>query len=370
MVRAIFIGGLASAVGEWHWEVVNENAVSGQHLHDAGVWSPGLTDTFEACQNLCAANSSCVAFDWAGAADLGKTCKWKNACYFRSDGVWEPSRNGNCNHTAARKVEGPAPAPSPSQCPVVTCHDDSDCSSLDASCSWCNSPKPGKGNEQLCSGPPSADDCGTLPGKNKTQKLQYASWGDSVSKGIFGQLSGLLVDYESFHPSSNMGGGCGNVVRGKYCTDLWLYGADGDSASRKWDLITFNFGLHDMAEDGEHVSLNAYKRNLRNISSRLLTATASGRLYWLSSTPVPNVKLGPPRPQGDVALYNAAAKEVIDDLGIPSIDLYSFVIEKCGGDEHYTTCPGFQKANNVHFEKEGYKAMADFILASLNDVFV
>merc|ERR1711862_639023 len=191
---------------------------------------------------------------------------------------------------------------------------------LDASCSWCNSPKPGKGNKQLCSGPPSADDCGTLPGKNKTQKLQYASWGDSVSKGIFGQLSGLLTDYESFHPSSNLGGGCGNVVRGKYCTDLWLHGADGDSASRKWDLITFNFGLHDMAVDDEHVSLNAYKRNLRNISSRLLTATASGRLYWLSSTPVPNVKLGPPRPQGDVALYNAAAKEVIDDLGIPIID--------------------------------------------------
>merc|ERR1711948_159103 len=96
----------------------------------------------------------------------------------------------------------------------------------------------------------------------------------------------------------------------------------------------------------------------------------SGRLFWLSSTPVPNGPLGPPRPQGDVAIYNAAAKEVMDELEIPIIDLYAFVIKQCGGDEHYTSCPGFQKSKNVHFEKAGYEKMAEFIKSSIEEKLV
>lgn len=191
-----------------------------------------------------------------------------------------------------------------------------------------------------------------------------------MSKGIFGEIQNLLTGWESFHPSSSLGGGCGNIVRGKYCADLWLNGIGGSAApSRKWDVITFNFGLHDMAEDAEHVSLGAYKRNLRNVSLSLRDTMASehGRLYWLSTTPVPNVTLSPPRPQGDVAVYNAAAFEVMSDLAIPVIDLYAFVIEQCGGDEHYTSCPGFQKPGNVHFEHAGYQKMAQFIYNKIQD---
>lgn len=244
-----------------------------------------------------------------------------------------------------------------SMCPYLPCRDDSDCTS--SACAWCSSPNPGQKNNQTCTGPPSPDDCGALPGPNKTAELQYASWGDSVSNGIFGKLSNLLTDYESFHPSDDLGGGCGNVIRGKFCADLWLHGADSVTTRAKWDLITFNFGLHDMAQDSEHVDLKVYKRNLQNISSQLLAA--ADRVFWVSSTPVPNVTLSPPRPQGDVAIYNTAAKEIMDELRIPTIDLYAFVIEHCGGDEHYTTCPGFQKPNNVHFEDAGYQAMAEYI---------
>lgn len=248
-----------------------------------------------------------------------------------------------------------------STCPYQHCRDDSDCTS--SACSWCSSPTPGKNNNQTCTGPPSPDDCGVLPEPNKTTKLQYADWGDSVSKGIFAELAHLLTRYEPFHPSNNVGGGCGNVIRGKFCTDLWLHGADGVANQRKWDVITFNFGLHDMAQDSEHVDLNVYKRNLKNISSKLLAA--ADRVFWVSSTPVPNIALSPPRPQKDVAIYNKAAKEVMDELHIPIIDLYAFVIEHCGGDEHYTTCPGFQQLTNVHFEKAGYQKMARYIHRSI-----
>lgn len=258
-------------------------------------------------------------------------------------------------------------------CPFKACQDDSDCADS-TTCSWCSSPQPGKKNNQTCSGPPSPDDCNVLPeAATDPSKPQYACWGDSVSKGLFGQMSKLLAGWETFHPSSHVGGGCGNVVRGKYCTDLWLDGAGGAAEPvRKWDLITFNFGLHDLAQDGEHVSLGRYKRNLKNISSTLQDSMEKnhGKLFWISSTPVPNVSLAPPRAQDDVVTYNAAAEEVMHDLGIPVIDVYSFVIEQCGGNEHYTSCPGFQKEGNVHFEPAGYSKMAEFIFNSIQNTTV
>jgi len=121
-----------------------------------------------------------------------------------------------------------------------------------------------------------------------------------------------------------------------------------------------------MAVDDEHVPLEKYKHNLLDIAKQLQAETPEGKLFWLSSTPVPDVPLAPPRPQGDVAVYNAAAKEVMDSLGVPIVDLYSFVIEQCGGDEKYTACPGFQRQNNVHFEPAGYEAMAKYINSAIN----
>jgi len=47
------------------------------------------------------------------------------------------------------------------------------------------------------------------------------------------------------------------------------------------------------------------------------------------------------------------------------VDVYAFAIAHCGS-ANYTTCPGFQKTNNVHFEKAGYAAMAEFIFEAIN----
>ena len=91
-------------------------------------------------------------------------------------------------------------------------------------------------------------------------------------------------------------------MRGRDCTPFWLEGAN-RTLGRRWDVVTFNFGLHDLANDTELVPLDKYKANLRNISLTLLAALqpeggdATKRLFWLSSTPVPNVALSPPRAQ-------------------------------------------------------------------------
>jgi lysophospholipase L1-like esterase len=219
--------------------------------------------------------------------------------------------------------------------------------------------------------------------------IQYSCFGDSVSKGIFRVLAKLEPEWESYHPSNNEGGGCGNTLRGKDCTPFWLQGLNASVHAPHWDVITVNFGLHDLANDTEHVSISDYKANLRNITKTLLAykekahemrelalgaplhttpeareaAIKAGkpRIFWLSSTPVPNIPLSPPRAQADVPLYNAAAKEVMDGAGIPIVDLYSFVIKNCGGDPHYKSCAPFQQAKGVHFAAEGYEAMAEFI---------
>ena len=53
-------------------------------------------------------------------------------------------------------------------------------------------------------------------------------------------------------------------------------------------------GLHDLAQDGERQSVAQYRENLANITATLRAVHGSPRLFWISSTPVPNVPLGPP----------------------------------------------------------------------------
>ena len=56
--------------------------------------------------------------------------------------------------------------------------------------------------------------------------------------------------------------------------------------------------------------------------------------------------LNPARFQSDVVKFNAAADAVMaaavknDGAKIATVDLYSFVVEKCGGDAAYKSCPG------------------------------
>ena len=352
------------------------------------VPAAGHTDSYAACQDMCAGNATCNACDWAGDVDLhGGSCDAKRTCYFRSDAFFSPHFNGICNHTSGHKPGAPGPAPTPpgpgppppAACggqPAVSCHSDADCDTgvVPAGCSWCRSPLPGKLNVQTCGGPPSPGDCGNLPGAARNASAtQYACFGDSVSKGIFGKLSRLLTaapyGWEAFHPASNDGGGCGNTVRGRDCTDYWLEGQN-KSLGRRWDVITYNYGLHDLANDSEFVTVAVYASNLRNITERLLADHPGTRqLFWLSSTPVPDVLLSPPRYQADVPKYNAAALAVLQEEPFASavtvVDVYAFVVENCGGDPNYKSCAPFQDAAGVHFSSKGYEAMAGFILKAI-----
>jgi acyl-CoA thioesterase-1 len=124
-----------------------------------------------------------------------------------------------------------------------------------------------------------------------------------------------------------------------------------------WDVIHFNFGLHDLRiDDGRNqVSLEPYEQNLRTMVARLKQTGAT--LIWCSTTPVPE-NTSPPRKPGDVIAYNAVARKVMDDNGIPIDDLYTFALPRLGE---------IQRPANVHFTPQGSKVLADQVAGSIRD---
>lgn len=169
---------------------------------------------------------------------------------------------------------------------------------------------------------------------------------------------------------------------GRHCLSDWLQTAP--PTSRVWDVISFQFGLHDIAYDVERISAEQYRVLLQGITDELVAVQkASGtKLLWVRTTPVPTVPtygltcndtskcLNPPRFDADVVLYNTVADEIIAEANangadIPTLDLYTFVLKHCGG-TGYSHCDGFQLPQNVHFTAAGWTAlgqeMADGLL--------
>jgi acyl-CoA thioesterase-1 len=142
----------------------------------------------------------------------------------------------------------------------------------------------------------------------------------------------------------------GPTIRGLEQLPKWL-------GSGKWDVIHFNWGLHDLRfmDDGKRqVSLEDYEKNLRRLVAQLRATGA--RLIWASTTPVPSGKLNPLRKNEDVIAYNAVAKTIMDENRIPVDDLYALVLPQ----EEKLQLPA-----NVHFTPEGYQALAEQVAASI-----
>jgi acyl-CoA thioesterase-1 len=174
--------------------------------------------------------------------------------------------------------------------------------------------------------------------------------GDSISIGYTVPVRTLLAGKANVHrPAAN----CGPTTRGLENIDAWL----GD---KPWDVIHFNWGLHDLkylgpqgenladptaADSRQQVPLDQYEKNLRQLVERLKTTGAT--LIWCSTTPVPAGAKG--RVVGDAAKYNAAAAAIMKEQGIAIDDLYAFAKPRL---------PEIQLPANVHFTQEGSEQLA------------
>jgi hypothetical protein len=179
--------------------------------------------------------------------------------------------------------------------------------------------------------------------------------GDSISIGYTLPLREALQGKANVHrPAAN----CGPSSRGVESIDQWL----GDG---KWDVIHFNFGLHDVryfddqakATDAgkghRQVSDSDYEKNLELLVARMKKTGA--KLIFATTTPVPPGSAG--RIQGEEKKYNEIALRVMQKNGVTLDDLYSF----CQPRLAEIQLPN----NNVHFKPEGYKQLADQVAASI-----
>ena len=200
--------------------------------------------------------------------------------------------------------------------------------------------------------------------------------GDSISMGYTLGVRQLLAGKANVHhPSEN----CGPTERGLARLDLWL-------GKGHWDVIHFNFGLHDLKyldahgayvspEKGKQVApVPVYVEHLRTLVTRLKATGA--RLVFATTTPVPPATLG--RVAGDERAYNAAALGVMRSMGVDVDDLGGYVEERQVQlpprpesqvpPPHHRVEPRpgeIQLPFNVHFTPEGYQQLSALVAASI-----
>jgi hypothetical protein len=182
---------------------------------------------------------------------------------------------------------------------------------------------------------------------------------DSISIGYTVPVRDLLKGKANVHrPLTN----CGPTSKGINEIDKWL----GDG---KWDVIHFNWGLHDLKYMGpkgqnladpndstskQQVPPEDYEKNLDKLVGRLKKTNA--QLIWRNTTPVPPGSKG--RVVGHSAEYNAIAARVMKKHGVPTHDLYTFSKERMDK---------IMRKANVHFVPAGSKALAAEVVKVLEE---
>lgn len=175
--------------------------------------------------------------------------------------------------------------------------------------------------------------------------------GDSISIGYTLPVRRLLKGQANvIRPAEN----CESTNKGIARIDDWL-------ANGHWDVIHFNWGLHDIKftnADGEdranpalptsyrQVSTERYRQNLIKLVERLRITQA--QLIFATTTPVPALAKG--RISSDEVLYNSIAVSVMREYNIPVNNLYRAVTQ---------ASDNLQLESDVHFTDQGYEFLGD-----------
>ncbi|MAS93600.1 MAG: hypothetical protein CMO55_10445 [Verrucomicrobiales bacterium] len=182
--------------------------------------------------------------------------------------------------------------------------------------------------------------------------------GDSISIGYTVPVQELLKGKANVHrPLTN----CGPTTNGVDHLDEWL---ETGGKGKKWDVIHFNWGLHDLKylepngkglgdpkdpANYQQVPPDEYRKNLADLVAKLKETGAT--LIWRNTTPVPEGAAG--RIAGDAAKYNEIAAEVMKEAGVQTHDLFTFAKEKE---------KEIQREANVHYTEEGSRKLAEEVV--------
>jgi lysophospholipase L1-like esterase len=194
--------------------------------------------------------------------------------------------------------------------------------------------------------------------------------GDSISIGYTPIVQKMLAgEWTVVRPMrGEKAENCSGTTYGVANMDRWLQ-LDGG----KWDVIHFNWGLHDLKHvkagdpkgaasdsptDPPQATVELYEKNLREIVAKLKATGA--KLIFATTTPVPEGKMAVYRTDADAVKYNTAALKVMKENNIAVDDLYAFVKPQMAKIQ--------RQPANVHFTEEGSQALAKQVIASVKAV--
>ena len=172
--------------------------------------------------------------------------------------------------------------------------------------------------------------------------------GDSISIGYTLQVREKLKGKANVHRIPVNGG----------ATEVGLAHMKSWLGSGKWDVIHFNFGLHDAkysSETTQRATREQYAANLRTLITQMKAMGA--KLIFATTTPVPmGGVLSPTRKFDSIEERNKVALKLMRENGVAIDDLYAValpVMEKVG------------RPNDVHFQPEGYEILAKAVATSI-----
>lgn len=162
--------------------------------------------------------------------------------------------------------------------------------------------------------------------------------GDSISRGYTQAVRKALAGRANVHRAPE---NCGPTANGLRKLDIWL-------GRERWDIIHFNFGIHD-----RKTPLADYEQRLDTIAARLQATGA--RVLWASTTPVAEGGMKDAT-DADLVARNEVAARVMAKHGIAVNDLYAWIRPDLAK---------FQNPQDVHFSSAGYDRLAEKVAAAI-----
>lgn len=166
--------------------------------------------------------------------------------------------------------------------------------------------------------------------------------GDSISRGYTLPTRKALAGKANVHRAPE---NCGPTANGVKKIDIWL-------GSGHWDVIHFNFGIHDRATPAAD-----YEQRLEALIARLQQTGA--KLIWATTTPVPgDSPTYGPQIVTQVAEKNEIALRVMKKHHIAIDDLHSFLLPQLAE---------IANPKDVHFNAQGYDLMGEQVARSIQE---
>jgi lysophospholipase L1-like esterase len=163
--------------------------------------------------------------------------------------------------------------------------------------------------------------------------------GDSISRGYTQAVRKEMAGKANVHRAPE---NCGPSANGVKKIEIWL----GDG---KWDVIHFNFGIHDRKTPAAD-----YEQRLETLIARMKQTGA--KLIFATTTPVPPDTKDGPEIVTQIAEKNEIARRVMQKHRVAINDLHAFLAPQL---------EGIANPKDVHFNAKGYELMGQQVAKSI-----